>query len=65
MVDAKEISYTDAKSGQVVYAYHAKIDQLRADSTYLYGACTTAPTRNSVRSDLAAWSCAVYFHQFR
>jgi hypothetical protein len=38
MVQAKEISYTDAKSGQVVYAYHAKIDQLQADSAYLYAA---------------------------
>jgi Purple acid Phosphatase, N-terminal domain len=25
-VEAREVSYTDAKSGQVVYAYHAKID---------------------------------------
>ena len=38
VVEAKEISYTDAKSSQVVYAYHAKIDQLQADSTYLYAA---------------------------
>ena len=38
MVEAKEISYTDAKSGQDVYAYHAKIDRLRADSPYLYAA---------------------------
>ena len=37
-VDARETSYTDAKSGQVVYAYHAKLDQLRADFSYLYGA---------------------------
>jgi 3',5'-cyclic AMP phosphodiesterase CpdA len=37
-VDAKETSYTDAKSGQVVYAYHAKLDQLRPDFSYLYGA---------------------------
>src|ERR1700678_2382903 len=37
-VDAKETSYTDAKSGQVVYAYHAKLDQLRRDFIYLYGA---------------------------
>src|SRR5258708_6150434 len=28
--EAKETSYTDAKSGQVVYAYHAKIDRLQA-----------------------------------
>jgi phosphodiesterase/alkaline phosphatase D-like protein len=38
VVEAKETSYTDAKSGQVVYAYHAKIDRLQADSSYLYGA---------------------------
>ena len=38
IVAAKETSYTDAKSGQVVYAYHAKIGQLGADSAYLYGA---------------------------
>jgi hypothetical protein len=37
-VEAKETSYTDAKSGQVVYAYHAKLDRLQADSGYLYGA---------------------------
>src|SRR6516165_3441304 len=35
-VTATETSYTDAKSGQVVYAYHAKLDRLRADSAYLY-----------------------------
>lgn len=38
IVAAQETSYTDAKSGQVVYAHHAKIGQLRADSAYLYGA---------------------------
>ena len=37
-VDAKPTSYTDAKSGQVVYAHHARLAQLQADSTYLYGA---------------------------
>ena len=37
-VDADETSYTDAKSGQVVYAYHAKLGRLQADATYLYGA---------------------------
>jgi hypothetical protein len=35
---AKEVSYTDAKSNQVVYAYHATVAQLRPDTTYLYGA---------------------------
>jgi 3',5'-cyclic AMP phosphodiesterase CpdA len=38
VVEAKETSYTDAKSSQVVYAYHAKIGQLRDGSAYLYGA---------------------------
>jgi 3',5'-cyclic AMP phosphodiesterase CpdA len=38
MVEAEATSYTDAKSGQVVYAYHAKIDRLQASSSYLYGA---------------------------
>src|ERR1700689_363341 len=37
-VEAKGASYTDAKAGQVVYAYHAKIGRLRPDSAYLYAA---------------------------
>lgn len=37
-VEANEVSYTDTKSGQVVYAYHAKLDRLQADFAYLYGA---------------------------
>jgi 3',5'-cyclic AMP phosphodiesterase CpdA len=37
-VDAKEASYTDAKSKQIVYAYHAKLDRLQPDTGYLYGA---------------------------
>jgi Calcineurin-like phosphoesterase/Purple acid Phosphatase, N-terminal domain len=37
-VDADETSYTDAKSGQVVYVYHAKLGRLQADTAYLYGA---------------------------
>jgi hypothetical protein len=37
-VEAKATSYTDAKFGQVVYAYHAKLSRLQADFTYLYGA---------------------------
>jgi hypothetical protein len=37
-VDAKLISYTDGKSGQIVYAHHAALSLLQADSTYLYGA---------------------------
>lgn len=35
---ANEVSYTDAKSGQIVYAYHAKLHGLRADTGYLYAA---------------------------
>ena len=37
-VEARATSYTDAKSGQVVHAYHAKLSGLQADSPYLYGA---------------------------
>ncbi len=37
-VEAKAVSYTDAKSGRVVYAYHAKVAGLQADFTYLYAA---------------------------
>jgi hypothetical protein len=37
-IDAEEASYTDAQSGQVVFAYHAKLSRLDDDVTYLYGA---------------------------
>jgi hypothetical protein len=37
-VDAKATSYTDAKSGQIVFAYHVKIEGLQADFTHLYEA---------------------------
>jgi hypothetical protein len=37
-IGAEGISYTDPKSGQVVYVYHAKLGRLHADSGYLYGA---------------------------
>jgi Purple acid Phosphatase, N-terminal domain len=37
-VEAKVTSYTDAKSGQIVYAYHAKLGGLQPDFAYLYGA---------------------------
>jgi hypothetical protein len=37
-VEASATSYTDAKSGQVVYVHHAKLQRLRADFNYLYGA---------------------------
>jgi 3',5'-cyclic AMP phosphodiesterase CpdA len=38
VVAAQQARYRDAKSGQVVYAYHAAIGQLRPNSPYLYGA---------------------------
>ena len=37
-VEAKATSYTDAKSGRIVYAYHAKLAGLQPDFTYLYAA---------------------------
>jgi Purple acid Phosphatase, N-terminal domain/Calcineurin-like phosphoesterase len=37
-VEANEARYTDAKSSQVVYVYHAKLGRLQADTTYLYAA---------------------------
>ena len=37
-VVADEGSYTDAKSGRVVYVYHAKIDALKPGSIYMYAA---------------------------
>ena len=37
-VEAKPTSYTDAKSKQIVHAYHAKLSRLKDDSPYLYGA---------------------------
>jgi 3',5'-cyclic AMP phosphodiesterase CpdA len=38
VVAARETSYTDAKAGQIVHAYHAGLDGLRPDSSYLYAA---------------------------
>jgi hypothetical protein len=35
---ATSVSYVDAKSGQTVFAHHAKIDGLRPDTLYLYAA---------------------------
>jgi hypothetical protein len=35
---ARTVSYTDAKSGQVVYAHHASLPGLSADSDYVYAA---------------------------
>ncbi len=37
-VAAEVTSYVDAKSGQTVYAMHARLTGLRADDVYLYGA---------------------------
>jgi hypothetical protein len=37
-VTATATSYTDAKSGQVVYVHHAKIVRLRPDTEYVYAA---------------------------
>jgi hypothetical protein len=36
--DAQETSYTDAKSDQAVYAYHARLTGLEPGSAYLYAA---------------------------
>ena len=36
--EATPASYTDGKSGQTVYAYHAKLRQLQAGFSYMYGA---------------------------
>jgi hypothetical protein len=36
--EAQPTSYIDGKSKQVVYAYHAKLHRLQADSAYMYGA---------------------------
>jgi 3',5'-cyclic AMP phosphodiesterase CpdA len=38
VVAARQTSYTDAKAGQVVYAYHAAVRGLRSDAAYLYAA---------------------------
>jgi hypothetical protein len=37
-VAARSSSYTDAKSGQIVYAHHARLTGLRGSSDYLYAA---------------------------
>ncbi len=33
---AQTVSYTDSKSGQVVYAHHARLERLHADKDYVY-----------------------------
>ena len=35
-VAAEQVNYSDAKSKQIVYAYHAKVGGLKADSAFLY-----------------------------
>ena len=37
-VAAETASYVDAKASRTVYAHHARIDRLRPDASYLYGA---------------------------
>jgi len=37
-VPAATVSYTDAKSGQSVYAHHAKLERLQPNAAYLYAA---------------------------
>jgi phosphodiesterase/alkaline phosphatase D-like protein len=37
-VEAREVSYADGKSGQLVYAYHARLERLKADTAYMYAA---------------------------
>jgi Calcineurin-like phosphoesterase/Purple acid Phosphatase, N-terminal domain len=37
-VEARSVSYTDGKSRQVAYAYHASLGRLQPASTYMYGA---------------------------
>ena len=37
-VEAREVSYVDAKAKRTVYAYHAAIDGLQPDADYLYAA---------------------------
>jgi len=51
-VEAARRGYTDAKSGQVVHAYHARIDGLQPDQTYLYMAVhdDAAPEFGSFRT---------------
>ncbi len=49
-VPATTETYTDAKSGQVVYAHHARLEGLRADREYLYLAFTRGPSPRRARS---------------
>jgi hypothetical protein len=36
--EAQEVNYTDAKSGEIVYAYHARLPGLRPGAAYMYAA---------------------------
>ena len=49
-VEANETNYTDAKSGQVVYAYHAKLSHCSPTPLICMGRCTMAPSPSSERS---------------
>ncbi|HWB36320.1 MAG TPA: metallophosphoesterase family protein, partial [Rugosimonospora sp.] len=51
-VDARTVSYTDGKSGQVVYAQHAHVTGLRPDTAYAYAAvhAGTQPEFGSFRT---------------
>jgi 3',5'-cyclic AMP phosphodiesterase CpdA len=51
-VEASEKSYKDAKSGQNVYAYHARISGLQPDHPYMYAALHegTVPQFGTVRT---------------
>jgi 3',5'-cyclic AMP phosphodiesterase CpdA len=50
--EARTVTYTDAKSGQTVYAHHAVIVDLRPDTQYLYAALHdgAAPRFSSFRT---------------
>ncbi len=65
-VDGQGGSYTDAKSGQVVYAYHAKLTGCGPTTAYLYAAMHDG-AEAGVRHvpHLAARPRAVHLHQLR
>jgi 3',5'-cyclic AMP phosphodiesterase CpdA len=51
-VEAQTVSYTDAKSGQVVHAHHARLSRLSPDTPYLYAALHdgAAPAFSTLRT---------------
>ena len=55
-VAAEQVSYTDAKSTQVVYAYHARLRGLRPGASYMYAALHdgAAPEFGTFRTGRAA-----------